>query len=77
MADVQTPGVWATFHGTSGEWVGVEQRFRVLEAIDHDWVVAVPDGDSRQVFLPMGDGWWSDAQGALPAVLPTAPPEAG
>lgn len=75
MADVQAPGTWATFHGTGGDFVGVQQRFRVLEAIDDVWVVAVPDGSSRQVWLPMADGWWSDAEGALPAVLPTSPKE--
>ena len=75
MADVQAPGVLATFHGTGGDFVGVEQRFRVLEAIDDRWVVAIPEGMSEQIAIPMRDGWWSDSEGRLPAVLPTAPPE--
>ncbi len=75
MADVEAPGTWATFHGTGGDWVGVEQRLRVLEAVNDAYVVVAGD-DGRQFALMVAHGWWSDPDGPLPAVLLTAPPGA-
>jgi len=74
MGDVQAPGTWATFHGTGGDFVGVEQRLRVLEAVNDAYVVVATD-DGGQFTMPMAHGWWSDAEGPLPAPLPTAPRE--
>lgn len=82
MADVQAPGVWATFH-SDGAQIGEAPpvRVRVLEVVSTDdddpqpdyVIVATEQGHQYQIALQ--DGWFSDPVGTLPAPLRTAPRE--
>ena len=82
MAEVDAPGVWATFHA-DGAQIGEAPptRVRVLEVVNTDENVADPDyvvvesEAGRQYTIALGDGWFSDAHGFLPAPLRTAPLE--
>jgi hypothetical protein len=81
MADVQAPGVWATFH-SDGAAVGEAPptRVRVLEVVNTDPddprpdYVIVASEQGHQYQIPLADGWFDDAAGPLPATLRAAPP---
>lgn len=70
MGEVQAPGVWATYHAADGSG---SLRLRVLEVVDPAPYVIVADEHGVQTAMGTDTGWWSDPDGTLPALLPTAP----
>lgn len=82
MADVQAPGVWATFHHVSPLLDNAPPvRVKVLEVVNTDQDDPNPDyvwvesESGLQYAMYLADGWFSDPDGILPAALPTAPLE--
>lgn len=78
MAEVEAPGVWATFH-SDGAQIGEAPptRVRVLEVVNHggddpDYVILESE-QGLQYAEYVSDGWFSDPTGPLPATLRTAP----
>lgn len=72
---VRAAGVRARFIGFAGAWRGVDAPCEVLAVADGTVTAAAEDG--RQFRVHEGEGYFTDAEGPLPAGVPTGEPSPG